>query len=140
MTPVAGREESAAALIRRTGPAEPASAPDLAVDHHRDEKKSEIKQGELVDLPRGSRPVRQHAHPDDSSQQNSTEHDRGNEVDRAERAKRYGQKREGNEDDVVPDHLLHRLALTPHQRSHWNSGVPVVALLEDRKSACRERV
>src|ERR1700736_2165708 len=56
----------------------------LAIDHHCDEKQGEIEQRELVYLPGGLGPLPGRRDTDASREQNSAEHESGDEVDDSE--------------------------------------------------------
>src|SRR6185437_10647709 len=51
----------------------------------------------------------------------------------AERPERDREQRERYENDGVPEHLPHRLALTPEERRHGHARATIVALLEQRE-------
>src|SRR5687767_10675954 len=74
--PAAARAGWGAAPTLRTAPEVPASDPDLSVDHHRHEKKSEIKQGELVHLPGRLSPLVEKAHANHTREKDPAQEER----------------------------------------------------------------
>src|SRR3954469_11693817 len=129
--PVAAPEASDAARTQRMVAA--TSREHLAVDHHRQKQEREVKKRELVDLPSRLGAILCGQHANHPGQQNQAEYERGDEVDDAEGPEGDGKQRERDEDDVVPEHLHHRLAFSPNQGRHRNSRAAVVTLLEQRE-------